>query len=1046
MNCKFLLAGILAAGVCCASQASMFEIFDKAPINGRLRAGAELIKNAGQDGLGAMKITGNGKIAQYGYSYGFAVKAGKEYGMSFAYMTSENLGLKKGCGSALVMVNFGNKKKQIDPKLTKTFRMNPTRGEWKHIQIKVTAPAGAEYGEMVIRFIGVPASEYAIVDNLRWAPLAGDRNFFNARKLDTIFDDWRFLGQQHFEHYIIGKSAKVVMEWKKAKAGESFLQINGDGSKMQYPFKIENITVEGDRNYRFSCWIKTTKHFQSGIKLFMFTCEDANGKTIVEKGTAYQPRKSVWYTKGEWQELVFDFKTHPNARRLQIWFNMRNFPKDAEICIDQLKFEEGAIGPEMRQSFDPAAKKMYIACPVLGDLEKDRVVKTLYTITDKAGKTVKIIDDKTNKPLTLSVDEFADGEYRIKADVHLQSGKVMSTKPRRYGIYKNPYWANNKYGVIADSAPAPAPWQDLHLNGNSVQTWNGKFDFTPELGIAQITDKAGNKLLKKPLTLTVNNKAVQVAGNIKWNFGKARTAAVVPVKGSGWSGKLTMLIDYIGFVRYGLEFDGKQEQKINQFSVDYELNKVEFIHRADASWSAVGAVDLTEKKSYSTKHRYHEVIFGDIDRGLIWYAPRLYPAGNDFANTVMSASVNGDFKVNLVNAPLTVKAGSSYKFEFAICPYPTRPAGDNWKKLRFRAEKYSNFNMMSSMKAMGYAGLPASRDDALTQKQLSSICKGGMMTLYQIPFYITDFMPEFRYFEKEWTGYPARYYNLKSWKDEPNAKMRKCDPRAELWHDLYCYMMHNYLKKFKWGGFYYDCYGSDLYSKNGVSLHPTFEVRKFHERVYLTGKAADKDFFTITHMGAQQGCTSMPFTDVALMGEQYRAQCMLNDYVLDFLTLNEFRFENAVNMGPDRMFLPQYRQQNKIDSPVLAAHNVTLAFAHKNMLYPSFINGKVKVACMNKINEFNLENAEFFGYWKSNPDKISSSNSKVKISYYKNKKGLFIVLLNSVKSKENTAVTIPVKYSSAKIYNPIDGSECDFSAGGKIALDEYAGKFVIVKF
>ena len=57
-----------------------------------------------------------------------------------------------------------------------------------------------------------------------------------------------------------------------------------------------------------------------------------------------------------------------------------------------------------------------------------------------------------------------------------------------------------------------------------------------------------------------------------------------------------------------------------------------------------------------------------------------------------------------------------------------------------------------------------------------------------------------------------------------------------------------------------------------------------------------------------------------------------------------------------------------------------------------------------------------------------------------------IVLLNSVKSKENTAVTIPVKYSSAKIYNPIDGSECDFSAGGKIALDEYAGKFVIVKF
>ena len=228
-------------------------------------------------------------------------------------------------------------------------------------------------------------------------------------------------------------------------------------------------------------------------------------------------------------------------------------------------------------------------------------------------------------------------------------------------------------------------------------------------------------------------------------------------------------------------------------------------------------------------------------------------------------------------------------------------------------------------------------------------------------------------------------------------------------------------------------------------MHPTFEVRTFHERVYLTGKAADKDFFTITHMGAQQGCTSMPFTDVALMGEQYRAQCMQNDYVLDFLTLNEFRYENAVNMGPDRMFLPQYRQIDKINSPVLASHNIALAFAHKNMLYPSFINEKVKMACMNKINDFNLENATFRGYWeKKNPDNITSSNDKVKASYYKNNKGFFIVLLNSVKSKQNTKVNIPAKYTSAKVYDPIDNSEVDLPKDGSVGLGEYAGKFIIV--
>ena len=123
-----------------------------------------------------------------------------------------------------------------------------------------------------------------------------------------------------------------------------------------------------------------------------------------------------------------------------------------------------------------------------------------------------------------------------------------------------------------------------------------------------------------------------------------------------------------------------------------------------------------------------------------------------------------------------------------------------------------------------------------------------------------------------------------------------------------------------------------------------------------------------------------------------------------------------------------------------------MAFIHKNMLYPSFINEKVKMACLNKINGFGLENASFHAYWKPNKDGIKSSNDKVKVSYYKNSKGLFIVLLNSVKSNQSTKLTIPVKYTSAKVYNPIDGSEVDLPADGKIDLEQYAGKFVEVTF
>ena len=81
---KKMLAVMLAVGAGTSAFAGMFELFDKEPINGRLRDGASLIKPGGQDGIGALKITGNGNAAQSGYSYWVQVEPCMEYGMSFA--------------------------------------------------------------------------------------------------------------------------------------------------------------------------------------------------------------------------------------------------------------------------------------------------------------------------------------------------------------------------------------------------------------------------------------------------------------------------------------------------------------------------------------------------------------------------------------------------------------------------------------------------------------------------------------------------------------------------------------------------------------------------------------------------------------------------------------------------------------------------------------------------------------------------------------------------------------------------------------------------
>ena len=173
---------------------------------------------------------------------------------------------------------------------------------------------------------------------------------------------------------------------------------------------------------------------------------------------------------------------------------------------------------------------------------------------------------------------------------------------------------------------------------------------------------------------------------------------------------------------------------------------------------------------------------------------------------------------------------------------------------------------------------------------------------------------------------------------------------------------------------------------------------------------------------------------------------MQNSYLLEFLTLDEFRYENAVTLGADRMFLPQYRQANKIRSRELAAHNIGLAYAHNNMLYPSFINGDVINSCQERLFGFGLENAAFFPYWKPNPDGISVDGSGVVVSYWKNPAGMLFTVLNSTNEPRQAALKLPEKYSSATLYEPVADTEREFVAGSTFELAPYQMALVQLKF
>ena len=163
---------------------------------------------------------------------------------------------------------------------------------------------------------------------------------------------------------------------------------------------------------------------------------------------------------------------------------------------------------------------------------------------------------------------------------------------------------------------------------------------------------------------------------------------------------------------------------------------------------------------------------------------------------------------------------------------------------------------------------------------------------------------------------------------------------------------------------------------------------------------------------------------------------------MEFKTLDEFRYENAVNIGPDRMFLPQYHESEKIESPVVTTHVVGLAFLHNLMLYPNFIKKDVQLRIRGWLYDFGLENSTFHPYWSKEAALFTASNPDVKISYYSNAKGHFLTVFNPTATAQKTKIAATKGAFKGKLYIGQTGQESAFELAQEIELEPYMPVFI----
>ena len=997
----------------CAAQVSLFERFDVLPIKGKLADGGKLVPGEGME-KGALTAKGNGKNFQYIYLYKFPVQGGEKYSLTFNVKTSGH-----GAGM-LAMVLFGNAKGKPAVKPL-YFRIGNTGGNWNFKIFDFTVPEGATGAELRLRMVKASPKQQIWVDHLRLAP----QGKLDLTAFETTFDNWQFNRHLVFDRFTMRNTGMIVNEWKEAKVGEAFFRATGNNTRFQYPLYIENLSVTPGCNYVFSAFVKASDSFRypnNGMIIFFF--KDANGKPVG------QSRYHIRATKGEWKEFSHTFTVAPKGVKLDIGLNMRRMPAKEFIQLDHIRFKKSASNAECSVAIDPDKETLTINNMISADIPQNSIKKIEYIFSD--GKTLK---GTYQAPTVIPLKDFKDGQYTVEMHLSLADNKVRKAQKKLFVICRNPVWRNN-IGILKSGDIPPRPWKELRRKDNAVSTWNNTITLAGKSGIAGfVENKSGIALLDKPLTITVNGEKLRPETVGVTAGGKSRIQFSIPCKGKNWKGILHCTVDYTGFTRFTLLILADKAFELTQCDLDFAVNDMKFLYRSDDSWTAIGAVDIKKVPKWESRTFYNELQFGNEDRGIAFFTDRLYPAKAKSPESWVKVNGNA-VKIRMVNAPLKLDAGKGHTVDFALQPYPYRPAEENWKHLRFRAGKYKNLDLL--WHTSGHYKYCGSTSQAAQPERIRKVIanKKGKMLYYQFPFYIMDNIPEWSYFEKRWKGIPARAYDLRK-KGGMAWKARLTD---KDWQDYYLYHFVDHLKNFAWDGVYYDCFGSDVFVENGETFHPVFACRTFQERIYIAQRIHNPESLTVTHTGGSQSGSASTFANVILMGEQYRGQCVKYTYPLEFLTLDEFRYENAVNIGPDRMFLPQYRDQAKISSPKVASHIMGLVTTHNLMLYPNFINKKVELSVRYRQFDFGMEKSTFHPYWKRSDNELPAcSNPAVVSSYWKNPDGILMSILNPGKTAQSFTLKLPEGYKVKYYFSPEQGKEL---TGDKFTLEGYMSALV----
>ena len=954
------------------------------------------------------------------------VKPGAWLGVSVNYHTPEAFNL----GMLLVFGNDAAGKRLW----THQVRLNRTNG-WGRAEEIVRLPDDATLANVTLALRMTPqaAPGFIHLDNLRLEALGDPAQWHVAEFAFADLDSWKPTEFAQ-ERMLFDHAARRLLDWNASKFSESCVAMTGDNHTNQFPLRIVNLKTEPGRTHVFGFHYKTPAGYTANQAMIIMYFRDAEGKTLSEQARLMLPAAA------EWKEASLNFETPENAAWMDATIRFLSVPPEVTVLLNRVTLENAQPEVRLEWQINPDERLLTGAAVVRG-LTGD--VKPAVMLNDGRAMTL----DAGNR-FSIDLRPLANGRHILKTSVAAPDGAALTAEEVFFN-FNDRTWENNDLGKLDPADAAPHPWKNLTVDavGRKVAAWNPVVSFSPSGALENIVSaNDGRALLKEPVAVLLNGR--DIFATLKGGLGAPEASAhrVVfsgTLDGDDVSVSVSNTVAYDGMVRQRLDITAKRDITIDSLDVRYRPAVADYLMTSDGGWTNYNIVMLRDEKTYETDRFYPQLWSGDLDAGLYWMAEAMHPARLIQPRPCHRLDLDDGFVNRMVNEPRALKRGETHTLEHAFGATPLRPAPESGRPWRFRAGKRSTGDLMwPSPRNLRYFGFPEAPEDRSILARSLADNADKRFFVYQSPTFAMSSIPENMYFTKKWFNHPSSTYPPNYDGGYPSS-FSLVDVGEASWQDLYLSRLDPFLREFRFNGIYFDCVGiRPTVDADGGYAYRVFALRDFLERIYVQQRRVDPASWSLAHVGSVTFDHAAALAEIILTGEHYRAPCMNHRFYLEFLTLEEFRVQNCVNMGPLRMFLPQFRGP-KTEAADVATHAMGMVLAHDQYLYPSFIKKSVVDACRDRHYAFIDHGGDnrFLPYWKDGaPD---AGNVNVVASAYANDKGELRIYLNATDRPQ--AFTIKGAAGAAvTLYDPLKDATRQAREGDAVQLEGYMMMMALV--